>query len=393
MKRILVLIAILLTMPSVLGLSTQILDTDPRPVQSGNYADITVLFENRIDEERKDVKVRLVSTDDIRVVGRSEYSINRMRFADAFSRTFRVLVAEDLPTGNIPLELVIEYDDNVVKTATKDLQIRRGESLPDLRLGSITSVPSELIKDSKSNKLILDLKNIGDRPARLLLGELSGEGIKESTTFSLRDTVSEVSINKPGVLEFTFDIEDVSDNILNLELHLQYVVEDALRNNLYQSKTLDLEVGLARVPDIKVVSQELLDDAKLGQSDNTLKVTIENQGEEARNVRIRLYPDVSYPLDFQRTSQFVSSWLKEGETTSFEISFDVLRNAEIRDYPINIEIESMVGENRYFQEDRIEISVTGEALSLPELVRNVVLVISFIIAIGFGYNTYRKRRK
>lgn len=390
MKKIAIIIAIILAMPITLGLTTQITDTEPRPVQSGNYADITVLFENTIDQERENVKVYLESTDDIRVIAGQDYTINRMRIGDAFTRTFRVYIAEDLPTGNIPLKIVME-EDGVVKESIKELQIRKGESMPNIKIGSISATPSDIIKDSERNQITLTLQNRGDRVAKGIVATLESGGIEQSSAFSLRDTAASLTSDNQEELQFTFDVKDTDISVLDMTLNLEYTVEDVLRNNVEISESINFEVGMTKTPDIKVIETRNVNEAKVGQSGNKVEITLQNTGEEAKNVRVRLYPDVSYPLDFERTSFYVSSTMRENETTTFEIDFDALANANVKQYPINIEIESMVGENRYFQDERINIDITGEANDLATTVRNFILSLSLIIAIGFGVNSYRKK--
>lgn len=263
--------------------------------------------------------------------------------------------------------------------------------MPNLVIGDISTTPMEIIKDSESNKVTLTLQNRGDREAKGIVATLSGENIEESNAFSLRSTSASITKDTQSEIEFTFDVKDVDVETMDLNLNLEYTVEDVLRNNVEMQESINFEMGLTQTPDIQVQSMEMLNEAKAGQSANKLQVTLINTGEEAKDVRVRLYPDVSYPLDFQRTTQYVSSTMRSGETTSFEITFDALENAEVRNYPINIEIESMVGENRYFQSDRVDIEVTGEANDLATTVRNVVLLISILIAAGFGVQSYRKR--
>ncbi|MFT4282905.1 MAG: COG1361 S-layer family protein [Candidatus Woesearchaeota archaeon] len=391
-KKMIIMLMLLTSIASVSAFSLDVLETDPAPLRAGEYADITVLLETMHSEGvRENLVLRLESTDDVRVLAGQERNIRTMRIGDRYSTTFRVFINEDLPTGVIPIRFILEEDD-AIRTIPRDVFVRRGETLPDLFVGSVSSVPSDVIRDSKNNLIRVSLMNLGDRSAELITARLSSSYIKESNAFSLRDTLASLSRGEEGVLEFTFDVIDTTEDSIPVLISLDYRIEDVHGNFRRVSETLDFDLTLKRTPKLEIKSVEALNNIQVGRDSNEVKVTIINTGvEEAEDVRLRLFPDVSYPFDFTRTNYYVSSLLKEGESASIIIDFDVLNTGSVRNYPVNAEIESVVGSARFTEKVRVDIDVTGKSSDRPTIIRNSLLVIAFIIAIFFGVRKYIKK--
>ena len=393
-KKILLTLILLMSFSGVSAFSLDVLETEPAPLRAGEYADITVLIEAMHSEGvREDILFSLESTNDIRVLAGQERSIRTMRVGDRYSTTFRVFINENLPTGVIPINFILE-EGNTKKTMPRDVFVRRGETLPDLFVGSASTIPSDVIRDSKNNLIRVSLLNLGDRSAELITAILSSSYIKESSAFSLRDTISILNKGDQDTLEFTFDVIDTERESIPVFISLDYRIQDVHGNFRRVSETLDFDLTLKKTPKLQIESVEPLNNLLVGRDANEVKVTIKNIGsEEAEDVRLRLYPDVSYPFDFSKTNYYVSSLMKEGETASVIVTFDVLNTGNVRNYPINAELESVVGSARFTEKVRVDLNVTGESSDLPTIIRNSLLGVAFLIAIFFGVRKYIKRNE
>ena len=391
-KKILLIMVMLISIPAVFGYTLEVLETNPAPLRSGEYADITVLLTaTHTDGVKENIVLSLESSDEIRVLSNQELEINSLRIGDRFSNTFRVFIADDLRTGMIPIKFILT-EDRSVREFPREVFVRRGQSLPNLLIGSVSSIPQDVIRDSKNNILRVELINLGDKAAELIVGNLISSNIKESSAFSLRDTISILNKGESSQLEFRFDVEDVDLKSVPLTINLNYKIRDVNDDFSTISESLEFDLTLKQTPKIEVLSVESLDRVLVGSNSNRLKITLINRGlEEGEDIRLRLYPDVSYPFDFTKTNYYVSSLMKYNETASVIVDFDVLNTGSVRSYPMNVEIESVVGNARYTQRDRIDIAIVGEASSLPVIVRNSVLVIAFLIAIFFGIRKYIKK--
>lgn len=393
-KNLMILLVFLVSISSVSAFSLDVLETNPAPLNAGEYADITVLLESKQTESvRENLVLRLESNEDIRVLSGQEKTIRAMRPGDRFSATFRVFINEELPTGVIPIIFELE-DKDTTQRMPRDVFVTRGQTLPDLFVGNAVTVPSDLIRDSKNNLIRLSLLNLGDRSAELITARMNSNYIKESSAFSLRDTLAILNRGDEGILEFTFDVVDTSKTSIPVIISLDYRIQDVHGNFRRVSETLDFDVTLKQTPKLEILNVEPLNNLLVGRDSNEVKVTITNKGsQEAENVRLRLYPDVSYPFDFTKTNYFVTSLLKENETSSIIIDFDILNTGSIRNYPINVEIESVVGSARFTEKARIDLDVTGESSDLPTTIRNSLLVLAFLIALFFGIRKYLKKNE
>lgn len=392
-KTIILFVMVLLTISITSAYRFEILNTNPAPLISGEYADITIQTQAMHKEGvRENVKIRILENNAVQVLGDDYAIIRTFKIGATHTTTFRIFIKENLPTANIPIKFEIT-DESGVLTATREVFVQRGDRLPNLFIGTVRTVPQDVIRDSKNNLIRINLQNLGDMRAELLTATLTGEDILESNAFSLRDSVASISRGDEKILEFTFDMKDVDKQKTNLRLLLNYQIEDVHGNYKTIREGIDFDLSLTQTPQIRVVKTEKLNEAQLGRSSNKMKITLKNEGlEEAENVRLRLYPDVSYPLDFSRTNQFVSSLMKPQEEATIIIEFDVLRDGDIREYPINVEIESLVGSARYTQRDRITIDVTGESSNMFDLIRNAAIIIAFIIAIFFAVRKLRNKK-
>ena len=394
MKKLMFLLVFLISLSAVNAFSLDVLETNPAPLRAGEYADITVLLESKqTDSVKENLILILESNNDVRVLAGQERNIRTMRPGDRFSTTFRVFINEDLPTGIIPIVFVLE-DGDMTRRMPREVFIRRGETLPDLFVGNAATVPSDLIRDSKNNLIRISLLNLGDRSAELITARMNSNYIKESSAFSLRDTLAILNRGDEGILEFTFDVVDTPKTSIPVIISLDYRIQDVHGNFRRVSETLDFDVTLKQTPKLEILNVEPLNNLLVGRDSNEVKVTITNKGsQEAENVRLRLYPDVSYPFDFTKTNYFVTSLLKENETSNIIIDFDILNTGSIRNYPINVEIESVVGSARFTERTRIDLDVIGESSDLPTTIRNSLLLIAFLIALFFGIRKYLKKNE
>ncbi|MFT4261627.1 MAG: COG1361 S-layer family protein [Candidatus Woesearchaeota archaeon] len=394
MKKLLILLILFVSLNTAAAYQLDIVNTAPAPLTSGTYADITIMLSATHSEGvRENIEIEILQNQNIVVLGDATKTINFLRPGDIYTRTYRIFIAENLPTANIPITFEIR-DQRTTKTSPQELFVQRSQSLPNINIGSINTIPSDIIKDSKNNKIIINLQNIGDKTAQLLTARLVGNNIKESSAFTLSDSIPELMRGQTQQLEFRFDLDDVNDNKIPMNLILNYQIEDVHGNFKPITQTIPFDMTIKQTPDIKIVDQEALNNILVGRNSNQIKITLENQGlEEAQDVRVRLYPDVSYPFDFTKTNYYVSSLMDTSEQAQLIIEFDVLNTGTVRTYPMNVEIESVVGTARYIQRDRINIEVIGESRNLSQLIRNSMLILSLLIALFFGYKTYKSKKK
>lgn len=389
MKPTILFWIILAVVPVVAAYNLEILETNPSPVNPGEYADVTVrvLSTRDVDEISNDVGLYVEGTEDIRPIAGQEYTFRQLRGGDQITKTFRIFFSENLAAGNVPVTFNVEENGATFKFK-EEVFLKGAIKTPELVIGDIETTPRELLKDTKNNKMVITLQNLGDKTAELLTAEMVELSccIEESFTYSMRDSVSSLEGGAEAELVFNFDILDNAKDIITPSLLVRYRTEEELTGS-YQTVTesIPFEIPVTKAPDIVIKRVQPMKDIETGSQENELVIYVANDGEEeGENVRLRIYPDPSYPLDFERTNYLISSKLEPGENTSLKIRFDVLDFATITSYPVSVEIESIVGENRYIQDDDLDIAVTSIGTNQALIFRYSFLAIAGAIALLLG---------
>jgi hypothetical protein len=402
-EKLLILIGFFIFMFSnTFALQVEVLNTDPSPIVAGEYADITIRFYNEItnnnDNDLNNFYVKIEKTDFILPIYPSIFELSKIKEGESITRTFRVYFSEDLKQGNINLPIIIGYNGLEIK---KDLSIFILDSLtkPDLYIGKIKTIPDELLEDSKNNKLIITLQNLGDKSADLLKANLVVDDTKinPSYSYSMEDSISSIEANSEKDLEFVIDIKkNVSDKVL-AKLILRYRTNIGVDSNNYKTyiKEINFSIPISPSPFLVVDSIEPLTDMKIGTTDQKIKVRIKNIGQEdADDAIIRVVPDISYPFIFEKTTQYIGSKIKVGEYADVIYTFEITKDAEIRNYSSKVVLDSLVGESRYSQEDIINIQTikSDNKISYSTVAKLIVFLI-LLISLIIGLNTYKKNKK
>jgi hypothetical protein len=382
---------------NVFSFSAELLNTNPAPIVAGEYADVTVRFSNdKSDSVKNDVSFGFEDSKYFNVVDGPRDYISKVYEGDYFTRTFRIFFSEDLEQGYINLPF---YVNSAGSKQTFDLSVMISGSdiKPMFYVGSVMSTPNELLPDTDNNKLTVILQNLGDRNAELVSAELviDSDLVKEGYAYSLTDSISSIDGGSEGELEFTIDLEKEVVGTIPAMIKLNYRYEKAIGNS-YEivSEELPLDIRVSPSPVLEIVSVELVDDFKIGSIDNVVRVEIKNTGvEDAKDVRVRLSPDISYPFVYNQLTEYVTSKIKVGESSVVEFKVEVLERADARDYGVTAVIESLVGDSRYSNEGVVELSVTeGKKSSIPSIGK-VLIVIILIVSGWIGFNTFRSRKK
>ncbi len=397
-KILFVMLLILIGMNLGFSISFQVLNSNPSPIQAGEYADITIRIDTFLgtdSKEIKNLKIYPKETEFIKPIPGNEINIAILNSGQSLTRTFRIYFNENIPSGNIPLTLIFEQDGTKFEQSQM-IYVFGGNKKPEILIGSIKSIPDKLLEDTKSNKISIILQNLGDKSAELLIAEIKTNNsiIEESYYYSLRDSVSELKGAQQVELNFIFDILETDLKQIPVELFLRYRVKNVF-NNSYSivEEIIPFEIRLSKSPKYEIIEIEKENIFQAGSSGNNLKITIKNIGEEEGNtVRLRLYPDPSAPFDFERTSIFISSSIKTGEIASFIVPFDIINSAINQTYYINVELESLVGSNRYFQKERIEISVDKLASNNLSTYLYSLVIFSLFVALLIGIFYSRKNK-
>ncbi len=396
--HIIYIILLLFFLPTVQGYSVEILETNPSPVRSGEYADVTVRLISSAQDINKEnpISFYVESNDDIRPLSGQKSDYQNFAPGQSVTKTFRIFFADDLPAGNIPIRFIVEQD-GVPFTIVRSVFLKGSLRIPELFIGSIESIPDDLLQDTKDNKIIVTIQNLGEEPAELLTAELIdvSDTIKEANSFSMRDTIARLEGGEEEQLEFSFDIQETRQEVIEASLRVRFRIEDELDNTFQTvNENLPLRIPLEMVPELSIAEVRPRGEVLVDKQENEVLVTVVNTGkEDAESVRLRLYPDPAQPFDFEKNNYFLTPKLKIGENASVIVVFDVLGDAVIQDYNFDVQLESIVGSGRQIDQDTMTIAVTGEQVQGLSLVRIGIIIGAVSIALLLGIYSFVKRKK
>ncbi len=395
MKGSTYIIFALLLMTPALALQTDLLRTDPAPPIAGEYVDITLrITELSSQTNRQNVQVGILENRFIIPIT-APRTYTSIRQGDQITATFRVFINEDTPEGELNL-LTFTQEGTAQQITEHPLFVSGAQRQADLRVGRMSTIPQQLLPGTKRNELTLTLQNLGERSAELIMAELIvHDGLTESFAFSMQDSLASIPGGEQGQFIFTFDIDSEARGAIPAELNLEYRTRQEQGGAVRaQQLTLPVIIPLTNAPYLEIVDQQVRTQSTQGSSDNVLRITMRNTGEEeAVDVRVRLFPDVSFPFIFERTSQYVGAKIPPGQTASVDIRYEVTRSADVRDYEILVELESLVSTTRYTQTDTITIPVR-EGTGVPaQTIAGALIAGIVVLAIVIGVVRRKKKKK
>lgn len=394
-KHVLSILALLiLLLPAATALQADLLNTNPAPATAGEYVEITTRVTTQSTQEvLRDVQISIQNNNYVSTVSQPR-NYASIRPGDQVTSTHRVYLSEQTPEGNINLQLQVRTNQATLQF-NLPLYVRSATRNADLRIGQVRTTPQELVPNSNQNELRVTLQNLGEQEAELIRAELEihNEHASASYAYSLEDSLSSLAGGAQDTLTFVLDIEEEAREAIPAQLQLTYRTrQDAQSSPQAEQATLPLTLPISKTPYLEVTHQELLTSSQQASTDNTLRLTITNTGEEeALDARVRLFPDISYPLIFERTSQYLGARIRPGENRTLDIKYEVLSSADVRDYEVAVELESLVSTTRYTQQDTMTIPVSEGSGLGAQTVAWIIIAAIALLALSIGYTRRKKQ--
>ena len=366
------------------SLETEVLTTDPVPVQSGEDADISLRVRSTGSTEAEDVNVTILDTYPFEVKPDRDRSreIGDLSPGQRYFFSTELLVAEDAPDGNNSLRVRIE---TASRTFTKTVDIEVQSQDIELDVVNLGTEPTELAPDVEDASLTAEVTNNGDKGAENVVMTLSlPDGFEETSTFSTRQSLGTLSPGEVKEAEFVFDVgENASSGTRQMPAEITYSADDDTGE-----VTLDrsFELFLSGRPQYEVAEFE--GGLQQGESD-TVTLRFRNVGsEESESTRVRILESGDQPFTYSSASDFVGTVEPGAEATAtFDVSAD--SSAELQEYLVDFEFRG-VDSTEVFVEDttqRLEVqdSAGGSGSSpLPIIVAGMIVAAAVI---GFVFRS------
>lgn len=390
-----ILLALLLLVPAAAAVDVELLSTSPAPPAAGEYVDMTfLLYAESSEPVREGISFSL--QDSPYIIQVSEPRVySSLLPGQRVTLTLRAYISQAAPEGYLNVVTALSSSSGTSQTE-HELFIEEESRAASLMIGKVRTTPAELLPDTEDNELVVTLQNLGEKDAELVEATLDvdSRSVRPAYAYALSDGVAEIEAGSQEDLTFSLDIEATAREPEPATLELRYRSRrDA--TDAYDIYELDLPfiIPIEESPYLEVVSYEPRTDFVAGSVENVLRVTVRNTGdEEAKDVRVRLFPDISVPFLFEQTGLYIGANVEPAETASFDVVFEITGEAQAREYPFTVEFESLVGSSRYAQEDEVVITVTQEASSSTESVGVYIVVTVLLAALIVGFLLWRRRR-
>lgn len=364
------------------SIQTVLINTDPAPVQSGEDAEVTFKLRNTGNTEAEDVHVRLKDTFPFRVKPDRQvnYSLGDMAPGQEYQISTEVLVAEDAPDGLNSFEAEVAHGDVSI---TREVPIQVQSEDIDLNLANLKTQPQQLMPDTDSNVMSIDVVNNGEKTAENVVLDLDLPGFFERTSsFSARQALGNVQPGQVKTAEFTFDVNSSAPSgPVTVEGDLSYTSGDSSSDI---SEPVDFELFMEGKPQY---SLEVVESNLRAGSTGQLHIEVTNTGsEESSSTRIRVLDSSDQPFTYSSSSQYIGT-LEPGHSGEAVFEIDTESGAAVKDYLIDFETRGVKGTEVFVEDEtlRTTVEASQSESGLP------LLPIGLIALVGVAGFYFRNR--
>ena len=382
-------------------------NVSPKEVKPGFIYNLTITLVNLGNEFATYLRISLDPEDvsPIDPIGKSTYFIKKAVEAEYSEKYFGVIKQYEKINITIPIfvkpnvkdnvyitPIVLKYKDPDMKEHVQRLTIGilvRGYI--SLGISDVKISPKEIRPGYKGVRITISLKNSGSTDAKEVIASLNiSYPFKYSYSSIPEKFLGDIPPGRVSVLNFFLDVDKYAkDGEYSIPLILKY--KDRYDRSYEEVKYI--KVVIKPRPYIEVVSYNTVPKIVYNGDKGKLYIKVRNVGEEtARNIEIRIIPDVSHPIEFEDKTFFIAS-LKSNEEAKSVFNFKISRKALENDYILKVLIRYS-GDweendyNIYTREDSIKISVKHRELRTNII--SILIAAIILIALTLIYKYKRK---
>lgn len=391
-------------------LSITRLEYDPFPAEAGEYVDVFIKVQNTGLSTASNVACELRPAYPFSL-DPDEPTLQEIGTLPPFKEAlfdYRVRIAADAVEGDNVLELACGVNGINGDVFVKEMTVNVESTSPFFAIGEVRTNPEDMIADIDDLELIVEVQNVGEGEAKLVVVELGlPTGFQASTSYGTIENLG--SVQKDSSKEATFQIdtdEDLAAGVYEGMLVIQFK-DDNNNDDEYRTQILpfafqvqpaarfvvdEVRAGINTQSDVftgyVTLDGEETSPSLLAQGDTgELRVRITNDGEEdAESVSVKVFEDTTNtPIDFDEIFDFIGT-LDAGESGDAVFTFTIDNDAVLKDYFLDIEI-------RYVNGDVVQTST--ETLRLPittERSDPTPIIVVIIVVVVAGAVVWKKKR-
>lgn len=392
MKK-LVLIALLTVFSSMVfaqGASTDlqlnITNTEPTPLQAGQYADIWVRVTNTGSAEANDARVELVEEFPFHTDNRkSSWNLGELGSGERYQFRAKVRVDENAVFGENDLKFrVSSGNQDTSVTETVPLEVRTDDR--SLVISSLNF--PERVQPGSSSEMNITLSNQDNSRFRNIDVSLDVSEIPVAPRETSRKRIASVGENGSEKVSFMLDVDgDAENQLYKMPITIEY--ENQAGESFKVTETTGINVGGYPEINVDVDSSDIRTEGR-----GTVTLRIINKGEgEARFAEIQLEETGQYEI-LSEDSIYLGSMIADDYQTA---EFDLY----VREADENLEMPVEVTYTDGKGDQKSDFNVERELYSEDELSKYgmndsgslwVVVPVVILISVG-GYYLWRRKKK
>ena len=304
---------------------------------------------------------------------------------------YKLNVDSDVIEDTYPLTISYSYNGN--NPISKDYDIRVGEEkTPNFVIGTTTTSPKKLVRDTDEATLQVEISNIGDEDAEHVQVEMHlPEGYTPSYTYADRDNLGTITAGESKTATFYVDISSDAPQKQTATLLISYKDAGADTNE-YKKTQLSLPLDLHNKPQFAI--ENITYDKPLEPGNTvTATITVKNIGTaDAETTSLRVFKEASQPFSFADKTDFIGT-LKPGETGQASITFTVDEGATEKQYLIDAEIRTIYNEDVIIEQESFTMDVHGKQGHTGKSLTIILAIAGIIVVGGLGYFIGRRRKR
>lgn len=307
-----------------------------------------------------------------------------------------------LPEIKEPLHLPIKvnYDKNLVDSGifnipytlkfmdAEGMQYSSSNLMPiklefddKLTLGQVSSTPTKLVRDSKTNEITLEISNTGKDAVNDVIAKVRFEDDVFTPSYlgSDRNNLGYMDGSESTDSNFYFDISENANGDYDAYLELEY-----MHNSKEKSKSIPFNIHIVDAPYF-----EIRQESKTKSQDDEVRFFVKNIGDDAQDVEV-VGLTRSLPISWDVKTDKVAK-LEKGEEAEFVLKFSFTELAMEKEYAIPVRIRAVYNTEPLSQDETIYIESKGREVNLIPFIAVGLMLVGILILLGRYFFAKRKK--
>jgi len=367
------------------NLEMQVLDTEPAPLQAGEYADVWIRVTNTGSATAQNPVFEVQDNYPFTPTDRTEWRVaGGLGTGESYTMRVQVKVDENAVFGNNTLK-IDKSSSGGSTTITEQISLEVRTDDRSLLVSSLDF--NDRIEPGSSGEMTLTLENLAESNFRNIDVSLETSELPIATRETSRQRISSVGPSDSEEVSFMIDVDDDADNELH-DLPITIDYQDQAGNELTMTETTGVNVG--GFPNIDVAIEES-DIRTAGRGDVTFRILNRGEG-QARFAEVQLKESDQYEI-LSEDSIYIGSMIADDYQTA---EFDIYVEDDDAPLELPVTVDYRDGEGDQTSNFSIQRTLyTSDQLRQYGLTQSGspwILVLAVLGIIGGGIVYWRRRK-